>query len=68
MTCKQCNVEIIIKEIGLRDFCSTECRDDFRRNYLRFKTQKRRKNEKMKVSTDTLDVNKTKPDGLSKGS
>jgi hypothetical protein len=62
MTCKQCNKEILNKELGLRDFCSTECRGDFRRAYFRFKTQKRRNNEKMKINIDPSEVNKSNPD------
>ena len=64
MTCKRCKKEILYKEFGLRDFCSIECRDDFRRIYLRSKARKRRNNEKMKVSTDPLDVNKSTPTGI----
>jgi hypothetical protein len=61
MICKHCNKEFLYAEFGLRDFHSIECRDDYRRIYLRFKTRKIRNGEKMKVSTDPLDVNKSNP-------
>jgi len=61
LKCKQCHTEILNKEFGLRGFCSSECKEEFRRNYLRFIAQERRINEKMKVSTDPSKVYKSPP-------
>ena len=61
MKCKNCNTEILYKIFGLRDFCSDECKAEYRRAYLRFKAQKRRKTKKTKVSINSSVVYKSKP-------
>lgn len=61
MKCKTCGKVDFEKIFGLRDFCSPECKDEFRRNYLRLKAQERRNNEKMKVSTDPSKIYKSNP-------
>ena len=64
MNCKTCNKEILNKVFGTRDCCSLECRDEYRRISQAKSKQKSRQIKKMKVSTDTLDVNNTNPDEL----
>ena len=60
MICKHCSTEVSYT-VGLRDFCSPECRDEYRRIYLRFKAQKRRESEKMKECIDPSKIYKTNP-------
>ena len=60
MNCKHCNTEIINKKYGLRDFCSPECRDNYRRIY---QAQAKRKSRQIRNTTSTsssVEVNNAK--------
>jgi hypothetical protein len=61
MTCKHCNTEILYKTFGLKDFCSTGCRKEYRRIYQAKAKRKSRQIEKTMSTSYPLDVNKSNP-------
>ena len=53
MKCKKCKKAIKEKKMGLRDFCSEECKKEYRETYKRLNAQKGQKAKKTGCSIKT---------------
>ena len=66
-TCKLCGRLIPVRNYGLRNFCSTDCRIAHRREYLRQKKQQERQKENVNNTgsyDNTYSTMSTIPDGF----
>jgi hypothetical protein len=61
VNCKHCNMEVLNRDFGLRDFCSLNCREEYRRIYHAKAKRKSRQIKNMMSISYPTDVDTANP-------